>query len=186
MSSSAPTLLLHQGVVFLLVPTKPPGAPCAPTREAEWGSVSSWSERATDLFEGAQLAKAGMQTWSLCSYAVSGNPQPPYSFTQQRPPMCVQWASPGYCASPSSFWPGPEPEQQLHRKVRGSVCVSPFRASSSLFPAYSSSCFLLPGASPPTQPRSDEVNNQGVSFKYQLAQWREPTCKERRKKKKPN
>ena len=33
-----------------------------------------------------------------------------------------------------------------------------------------SSCFLLPGASPPTQPRSDEVNNQGVSFKYQLAQ----------------
>ena len=72
------------------------------------------------------------------------------------------------------------------QKGKRSVCVSPFRTSSSLFPAYSSSCFLLPGTSPPTQPRSDEVNNQGVSFKYQLAQWREPTCKERGRKKKKN
>ena len=53
---------------------------------------------------------------------------------------------------------------------KGSVCVSPFCTFSSLFPAYSFSFFFLPGASPPTQPRSDEVNNQGVSFKYKLAQ----------------
>lgn len=44
--------------------------------------------------------------------------------------------------------------------------------------------FFLPGASPPTQPHSDEVNNQGVSFKYKLAQSENLLAKERKKKKK--
>lgn len=117
----------------------------------------------------------------LCSFSA---PKPLiHSFTQQRSPECFPRVG---------LWAGLLHQSKLGltrvwarvvatQKGKGSsFCVSPFHASSFLFPAYSSSYFLLSGASLPTQPHSDEVNNQGVSFKYQLAQGREPTCQKKK------
>lgn len=87
----------------------------------------------------------------------------------------------GSCTGPSSLERETRAGQGQRRGGRGQLCVPALCAP----PAYSPSHALSPGLRHPhSQPHSDEVNNQGVGFKYQLARGRKPACQKNKTKQK--